>query len=1428
MTAKRTGPKQGAIIRIVVAALALLVTATAGLPFAHAGVDLVRFDVGDTSRPPPSSDFGDEYQSLPLQDAPTVPVALGGVMEPDSSLPSVSQAVEYGRLIRGQHATGPLDNGLFGESVDYYTGETDFVTTDVSLPGSSALPVAVGRRFQIRNRSGGLPRGMFGDWDIDLPHVEGIVATGVGWTVPAAQHDARCTNFGAPPPALVTSQGPAGAITTQVPATEYNTGFAAVIPGMGRRELLLRELGTPAPGGAHPVVTRDLWAVKCIERNGVPVPGQPDEGFVITTPDGVVYTFTQGFVRDYAPLERPADTATPGIKAVVERQEVWLLPTKVEDRFGNKVVFSYQYGSAGGIELRSIEANDGRRLAFTWISGLIRSVSDGTRTWNYQYDGFGRLKTVTLPDGGKWSIGFESLGAAAWTYASPTCQTLPSPSLTQPVSGTIEHPAGGKAKFTFEVKRHGRAGAPATCLSNSVNVAFAREEPAVYDVLSLTRKDISGVGIEGTYTWKLEYDGCSPSACSPEKTTTLTDARNYKTLFTFGAQYGTNGSGNEGMLLRKQTGGSGMSYLQEEQYAYFSASGQPYPAVVGTPAQVRGDLPRLASLRPVQSRTLKVDGATYSRTASNPDQYGFPRTLTRIGTHTKTETLTYAHNLTDWVLGTVRMVESGAKTELDLTLDSHNQPKEVRAFGQLQNKLDYYTDGLLRSVTDANNHRTDYSNYKMGIPRTIQYADASKETATVSDLGLIRSRTDELSRTTLYDYDSMGRLQKITPPGDYDATTILWSHDSNGYSRKRTTGSAIVRDYYDAYLRAIKSEDSANRRIDRTFDADGRITFESYPNGLVNGYWRGVTSDYDALGRLQQQKDGEARATIYTRLPNELQVKNRNGHVTAYQYKTYDEPSTSWPTSIKTPTTWTLVTRDAWGKPELVKRGTIQRTLHYYDNQRLREIIEPETGVTAFTYYANGDLKTITHQGGTVETRLYDARDRLQDVTWSDATPASHFTWRDDGQPDSATLGGVSRKYAYNGAGLLVGETLTVDGAAYALGYDYDAGQHLKTLKYPGNTQVALAPDAFGRPTQVGSFATGVDYHADDAIHTFTYGNGITHTMTQTNRRLPWTVIEPGVTNATYSFDYAANPTGRSDTLGPSLAFTYDNGERLKTAAGPWGTSTFTYDDQDNLRADTVPSASLTVDAANRIDKLDAAPVQWDARGRLRSRPGGLQTTFDGANRLTKATFGTEEWTYAYDALGHRALAHGPGVTITTIHDHAGRLLYETRRDEPVTDRIFAHGFEAPEAAAEALRYLYLGNHLIARERTIGATTQVRYQHTDALGTPIAQSNESRQVTARSTWYAYGSVYQMTQPDIGPGYAGRYVDPTGLIYMQQRYYDPRLHRFISPDPVWPDADTATNFNRYAYANNSPYRYIDPDGRAPCETDCKERLKAADE
>ena len=106
----------------------------------------------------------------------------------------------------------------------------------------------------------------------------------------------------------------------------------------------------------------------------------------------------------------------------------------------------------------------------------------------------------------------------------------------------------------------------------------------------------------------------------------------------------------------------------------------------------------------------------------------------------------------------------------------------------------------------------------------------------------------------------------------------------------------------------------------------------------------------------------------------------------------------------------------------------------------------------------------------------------------------------------------------------------------------------------------------------------------------------------------------------------------------------------------------------------------------------------------------------------------------------------------------------------------------------------------------------VTYVYTDPQGTPLAEADANGNITATFDYAPYGSQALGTAPS-GPGYTGHVNDPdTGLVYMQARYYDPVVGRFISTDPVGPAAGNPFNFNRFAYANNSPAVNIDPDGR----------------
>lgn len=106
----------------------------------------------------------------------------------------------------------------------------------------------------------------------------------------------------------------------------------------------------------------------------------------------------------------------------------------------------------------------------------------------------------------------------------------------------------------------------------------------------------------------------------------------------------------------------------------------------------------------------------------------------------------------------------------------------------------------------------------------------------------------------------------------------------------------------------------------------------------------------------------------------------------------------------------------------------------------------------------------------------------------------------------------------------------------------------------------------------------------------------------------------------------------------------------------------------------------------------------------------------------------------------------------------------------------------------------------------------VTYYHTDALGTPVMESNSAGQVTYAREYKPFGK-QALGEAKNGVGFTGHIEDAsTGLTYMQARYYDPISSRFLSIDPVPVDINSGHNYNRYWYANNAPYRFTDPDGR----------------
>jgi RHS repeat-associated protein len=112
----------------------------------------------------------------------------------------------------------------------------------------------------------------------------------------------------------------------------------------------------------------------------------------------------------------------------------------------------------------------------------------------------------------------------------------------------------------------------------------------------------------------------------------------------------------------------------------------------------------------------------------------------------------------------------------------------------------------------------------------------------------------------------------------------------------------------------------------------------------------------------------------------------------------------------------------------------------------------------------------------------------------------------------------------------------------------------------------------------------------------------------------------------------------------------------------------------------------------------------------------------------------------------------------------------------------------------------------------VRAAETVTYYYTNQQGTPLATADASGSILSTADYRPYGSQV-LGSPANGPGYTGHVEDQdSGLVYMQARYYDPLVGRFLSSDPKTLDAGSLERFGRFSYASDNPVSNIDPDGK----------------
>ena len=193
--------------------------------------------------------------------------------------------------------------------------------------------------------------------------------------------------------------------------------------------------------------------------------------------------------------------------------------------------------------------------------------------------------------------------------------------------------------------------------------------------------------------------------------------------------------------------------------------------------------------------------------------------------------------------------------------------------------------------------------------------------------------------------------------------------------------------------------------------------------------------------------------------------------------------------------------------------------------------------------------------------------------------------------------------------------------------------------------------------------------------------------------------------------------------------------------------------------------------------------------------------TWTKGRQLASATVDGKQISYTYDMSGVRSNKQ-VGDTTYTYTTLSGKVMRQTWGDN------------------NALEFVYDdGNQPFAVIYKHGQTTELYYYVLNAQGDVSAILDSGGKIAASYDYDAWGNctVYNSSDAAIGDlnplRYRGYYYDAeTGFYYLQSRYYDPAICRFINADTYLSTGQGMLGHNMFTYCGNNPVNYCDSSGR----------------
>ncbi|MBT1451702.1 hypothetical protein KJ365_12495 [Glaciecola sp. XM2] len=669
-------------------------------------------------------------------------------------------------------------------------------------------------------------------------------------------------------------------------------------------------------------------------------------------------------------------------------------------------------------------------------------------------------------------------------------------------------------------------------------------------------------------------------------------------------------------------------------------------------------------------------------------------------------------------------------------------PYRISEFGTWRKQyVTYHSTGEKRKVelnqnlmNSSTKRYIEYLNYYRNVPRTIKIPRSESTSAqymyySVDSLGRIFRETDYEGNCTNYAYNGLDWLESITPcDSQFARTTMSYSYANTSDATLQYADVGMLKQtinksgyqkttFYDGLLnpRLIRERDTASSNTIRfkrfSYDSENRVAYESrFHNSASTPH--GVFFSYDELSRLSLLNDNTFSGnTTYAYLSGDrVSMTDNKGNVTETTFLAYGTPALEMPRVINSPESMsTTLYYNVFDKITSISQGGITEHRIYNVEQELCKVVRPDIGNKAFAFNNAGEL-IWKGEGSSVSGSLTSCDNSISSsqrtnyfynnfgltrlIDYGDSTPNKTFQYNRNGQEKRREFDGVVTRYGYNSLNLVDWEDLSIDQHLFEVDYQYNSRGDISAIEYPTGETVGFSPNALGQPTRTANYSTNAQYHPNGQVKSFTYGNGMVHTLTQYPSGLPKDMndIRSGVKAFDHYFQYDANGNmtfQRNDLNAQNnLALTYDGLDRLAIISDSHlGAGYVLYDNMSNI--EYIKMGNHTVNH------------NYDQDGMIKNTTGTILRSFSHDMRGNVINNGTQ--TFVYNLAQQMESTTRTGQTTFYRYTGDDKRAKKTKSGEEMYFMYSFDGkllFSLDDVTNEATNKIYLGSKLIAEHKS--------------------------------------------------------------------------------------------------------------------------------